>query len=101
MSPVIALNIDTTVKQAHPFGILSTEFRILLYIFANPGRAMKDVQTGVGLSHRGFYLKLQDLCDYGFVYTDVHAGDRRRRCLFVTESARELLENVFGTPVGS
>lgn len=101
MSPAFALNIDAAIKQAHPFGILSTEFRILLYIFANPGRPMKDVQTGVGLSHRGFYLKLQDLSDYGFVYTDVHSGDRRRRCVFVTDRARELLESVFGAPVGA
>lgn len=100
MTPTVALNFDDEIKQSHPFGILSTEFRILLYIFAHPGRPMKDVQAGVDLSHRGFYLKIQDLSDHGLVYTDASSGDRRRRCLFVTASAREMLENVFGAPVG-
>lgn len=70
------------------------EFRILLYIILKPGQPIKDVQAEVGLSHRGFYLKLQEFVATGFVFIVTDSVDRRRRCLFATETAKGLIRQL-------
>lgn len=68
------------------------EFRILLYIYLRPGQPIKDVQAEVGLSHRGFYLKVQDFIESGYVSIETDSVDRRRRCLFPTELTKSLMQ---------
>lgn len=88
------MSVDSFVKQSHEFGMLSTKFRILLYIFLTPGQPIKDVQAEVGLSHRGFYLKLQEFVERDFVFIVSDPVDRRRRCLYATESAKTLIRRM-------
>lgn len=71
------------------------EFRILLYIFLKPGKPIKDVQAEVGLSHRGFYLKIQEFIEGGLVFIVGDVVDKRRRCLYVTEVAKAIIERTF------
>ena len=85
------MSTDSTVKLSHEFGILSMEFRIHVYIYLRPGQAIKDVQAEVGLSHRGFYLKVQDFIESGYVSIETDSVDRRRRCLFPTELTKSLM----------
>jgi DNA-binding MarR family transcriptional regulator len=94
MDARILMSIDSIVKQSHEFGMLSMEFRILLYIFLKPGQPIKDVQAEVGLSHRGFYLKLQEFVERDFVFIVSDPVDKRRRCLYATESAKALIRRM-------
>lgn len=95
MDARILMSIDSIVKQTNEFGMLSMEYRILLYIFMKPGKPIKDVQAEVGLSHRGFYLKLQEFIENGLVFTINDVVDKRRRCLYVTEAAKAIIERTF------
>jgi DNA-binding MarR family transcriptional regulator len=94
MGAQIFMSIDHIIKQSHAFGMLSMEFRILLYIFLKPGHPIKDVQGEVGLSHRGFYLKLQEFVERDLVFIVSDPGDKRRRCLYATESAKALIRRM-------
>ncbi len=51
-----------------------------------------DIQADVCLSNRGFYLKVQELIEYGLVFIVNDVVDKRRRCLHVTEAAKAIIE---------
>lgn len=90
------MNVDKYIRKSHGFGVITIKMRILLYALLNPGRPIKDVQAESGLSHRGFYLNIQELIESQCVVISEDVVDRRRRCVFVTDWYSESIAQAFG-----
>lgn len=76
---------NSVLSKRYGINLISQDARIILYVQAHAGCAIKDAQFNIGLSHRGFYLKLQKLVEAGYIVTARDPDDGRRRQLRVTD----------------
>lgn len=78
------LGRNSILKKRYGISAISQDASIILYVHTHPGCTIKDAQFNIGLSHRGFYLKLQKLAQGGYIASARDPADGRRRQLRVT-----------------
>lgn len=88
----ITVQIDRNFEKIFQVGILSKKFRIIRYVWENPGCDIQDARAESGLSARGFQIKLKELIEGGFLALQENTSDGRRKQMTIGFRGREALE---------
>ena len=88
----ITVQIDRNFEKIFNIGILSKKFRIIRYVWENPGCDIQDARAESGLSIRGFQIKLKELIDGGFLALEENTSDGRRKQMTVGPRGHDALE---------
>lgn len=88
----ISVQIDRNFEDIFYISILSKKFRILRYVWENPGCDIKNARSQSGLSSRGFQIKLKELIEGGFLSLEENASDGRRKQMAIGHRGHEARE---------